>query len=48
MTLDPGTSAAGQLRSHLATSLNGDPAWDLALSRLASGEKRTSRPGIRS
>jgi hypothetical protein len=24
MTLDPGTSAVGQLRSHLATSLNGD------------------------
>ncbi len=38
MTLDPGTSAAGQLRSHLATSLSGDPAWDLALSRLARGE----------
>jgi hypothetical protein len=38
MSLDPGTSAAGQLRSHLATSLSGDPAWDLALSRLASGE----------
>ena len=35
---DPGTSAVGQLRSHLATSLSGDPAWDLALSRLARGE----------
>jgi hypothetical protein len=38
MTLDPGASAAGELRSHLATSLSGDPAWDLALSRLARGE----------
>jgi len=38
MTLDPGTSAVGQLRSHLATSLSSDPAWDLALSRLARGE----------
>jgi len=38
MTLDPGTSAAGQLRSHLATSLSGDPAWDLALSRMTRGE----------
>ena len=33
MTFDPGTSAVGQLRSHLATSLSSDPAWDLALSR---------------
>jgi hypothetical protein len=38
MTLDPGTSVERQLRSHLATSLGGDPAWDLALSRLARGE----------
>ena len=38
MTLDPGTSAVGHLRGHLATSLSGDPAWDLALSRLARGE----------
>lgn len=38
MTLDPGTSAAGQLSSHLAACLSGDPAWDLALSRLARGE----------
>lgn len=38
MTRDLGTSAAGQLSSHLATSLSGNPAWDLALSRLARGE----------
>jgi len=38
MTLDPGTSAVRQLRSHLAASLSGDPAWDVALSRLARGE----------
>jgi hypothetical protein len=37
MTLDPTSGAAGQLRSHLAASLAGDPAWDLALSRLACG-----------
>ena len=37
MILDPGTSAAGQLRSHLATSLSGNrhgtwrcPAWPAA------------------
>ena len=38
MTLDLINGAAGQLRSHLAASLGGDPAWDLALSRLARGE----------
>ncbi len=38
MTLDLINGAAGQLRSHLAASLGGDPAWDLALSRLAGGE----------
>ena len=38
MSLDPGTSAVGQLRSHLANSLSGDPAWDLALSHLVRSE----------
>jgi hypothetical protein len=38
MTLNLINGAAGQLRSHLAASLGGDPAWDLALSRLARGE----------
>ena len=38
MTFNLINGAAGQLRSHLAASLGGDPAWDLALSRLARGE----------
>ena len=44
MILDPATSAAGQLRSHLATSLSGDPAWDLALSRLAAARRACTWP----
>jgi hypothetical protein len=38
MTPDPINGAVGQLRSHLTATLTGDPAWDLALSRLARGE----------